>query len=66
MKKTTVSNLNVSQKILINTEELQSLLSCGRVSAVKIGDCAKARVGIGKRVLWNKDKVKKYVDKISI
>ena len=36
MKKTTVSNLNVSQKILINTEELQSLLSCGRVSAVKI------------------------------
>ena len=59
MKKTTVSNLNVSQKILINTEELQSLLSCGRVSAVKI-------VGIGKRVLWNKDKVKKYVDKISI
>lgn len=65
MNKTTVSNLSVSQKILINTTELQTLLSCGRASAVKIGECAKARVGVGRRVFWNKEKVEKYIDKIS-
>jgi hypothetical protein len=65
MNKTTISNLSVSQKILINTVELQSMLSCGRSSAVKIGNCARAKVEIGRRVFWNKEKIIKYVDKIS-
>lgn len=65
MNKTTVSDLSVSQKILITTTELQTLLSCGRVSAVKIGKYAKARVDVGRRVFWNKEKIIKYVDKIS-
>lgn len=52
--------------ILINTDELQAQLGCGRCSAVKLGMQAKARVEIGRRVLWNRQKVAEYAYKISI
>lgn len=52
-----------TEKILVTTEELKALLSCGRASALKIGEVAGARVDIGRRVLWNTDKVRKYFDK---
>ena len=66
MNKTTESKLDISQKILINTKELQTLLSCGRFSAIKIGEGAEARIDIGKRVLWNRKKVEKYLGDIAI
>lgn len=53
------------QKITVTTEELQSMLSCGRKSAVDIGELAEARVQIGKRVLWNVEKVRIYINLIS-
>lgn len=53
------------QKITVTTEELQFLLSCGRKSAVDIGTLAEARVQIGKRVFWNVEKVKAYINLIS-
>lgn len=53
------------QKITVTTEELQAMLSCGRKSAVDIGELAEARVQIGKRVFWNVEKVKAYIDLIS-
>jgi hypothetical protein len=53
------------QRITVTTEELQALLSCGRKSAVDIGELAEARVQIGKRVFWNVEKVKAYIDLIS-
>lgn len=52
-------------KIAVTTEELQALLSCGRSSAVQIGEAAEARIQIGKRVLWNVQKVRKYINFIS-
>jgi len=33
-------------------------------TAVKIGEAAGAKIQIGKRVLWNIGKVKKYLDAI--
>ena len=66
MNKTTESNLDISQKILINTKELQLLLSCGRFSAVKIGEDAEARIDVGKRVLWNRKKIEKYLGDIAV
>lgn len=66
MKKTTAFELDCRQKLLINTQELQALLSCGRLSAVKIGTSAGARVDIGKRVLWNRVKVERYLEAVSI
>ncbi len=66
MQRTTASKIALSQKFLINTKELQELLSCGRYSAVKIGTDAGARVEIGKRVLWNRAKIERYVLDIAI
>ena len=59
------SNVDTNDKIAITTEELQSMLSCGRSSAVQIGQMAEARIQIGKRVFWNVKKVREYIDLIS-
>mgnify|MGYP001029378115 FL=1 len=50
-----------TEKILVTTEELKALLSCGRMSAIKMGAVAGARVDVGRRVLWNTDKIRKYL-----
>lgn len=52
-------------KIAVTTDELQHLLSCGRDSATQIGESAEARIQIGRRVLWNVDKIKEYINLIS-
>ena len=59
------NNVDIQSKIAITTEELQSMLSCGRYSAVQIGEAAEARVQIGKRIFWNVEKIKSYVNSIS-
>lgn len=66
MNKTTEYDLDISKKLLITTKELQILLSCGRFSACKIGDSANARVTVGKRILWNREKIEKYIENISV
>lgn len=40
-------------------------MSCGRDTAVQIGESAEARVQIGRRVLWSVDKVKEHIRLIS-
>lgn len=66
MQKTAVStNVKLSEKMALTTEDLQALLSCGRVSAVEIGTKAGARIQLGKRVLWNADKVRNYLNCIA-
>jgi len=40
-------------------------LHCGRTNANKVGSLAKARVQIGRSVLWNVDKINKYLDEIA-
>ncbi len=65
MNRTAEFNLDIAQKILINTQELQSLLSCGYATAVKIGTDAQARVKVGKRVLWNRNKIEEYIGNIT-
>ena len=57
--------VNISGKQAVDTAELQSLLSCGRKTAVEIGDNAGAKIKIGRRVLWNVSKVQQYLDNIS-
>lgn len=58
--------VDIQSKIAITTEELQSMLSCGRYSAVQIGEAAEARIQIGKRIFWNVEKIKSYVNSISV
>ena len=49
----------------LDTKGLMETLSCGYNSAVALGAAAGARVKIGKRVLWNMKKVRKYLDEMS-
>lgn len=52
-------------KSSVDTKELQQMLSCGRATAVEIGNNANARIQFGRRVLWNVRKINAYLDSIS-
>lgn len=52
-------------KITVDTLELQKLLSCGHSAAVEIGTAAGARVKVGRRVLWNVQKIKDHINLVS-
>jgi len=52
-------------RLAVTTEDLQILLSCGRKSAVDIGEMAEAKIQIGRRVFWNVEKIKTYLKCIS-
>lgn len=60
------NNVDTQSKITINTDELQAMLSCGRYSAIQIGEAAGARIQIGKRIFWNVEKIKSYINSISV
>lgn len=51
--------------ILVNTQGLQDLCQCGRPTAIEIANNAGAVVRFGKRLLFNVDKIQKYIDSIS-
>ena len=56
---------NIDNPVMIDTAMLQSYLSCGRPTAVKIGETANAKIICGKRVFWNVEKIHKYLNDIS-
>ena len=56
---------NQASRLAVTTDELQSLLGCGRKSAVDIGEMAEARIQLGKRVRWNIEKVRMDLNLIS-
>lgn len=64
MNKTTKREMKPENKILVDTDELQQVLSSGRSTAVKIGTEAGARIKVGRRIFWNASKVKNYVNSV--
>ncbi len=48
-------------QLLVTTQELQKLLSCGRRNAEKVGRLAKAEVYIGNLRRWNMDKIREFL-----
>lgn len=58
------SNAAVENR-LMDTEELRAYTSLGRNSAMKLGDEIGARVQIGKRVLWDKQKIDQYLNELT-
>ena len=64
MRATQKSEMIMNQ-VAVTTERLQNILDCGRPTAVEIGTLAKARIEIGRRVLWNVSKIQKYLDDIA-
>lgn len=66
MRATNQNESIISQdRLAVTTERLQNILDCVRPTAVEIGTLAKARVEVGRRVLWNVSKVQKYLDTIA-
>ena len=57
--------LNLCEKLAYTTEELMSALSCGRGTAIEIGTQACGKISVGRRVLWNKNKIQEYLNTIS-
>lgn len=51
--------------LCVDTQGLQELTHSGRKTAVDIGIAAEAKIIIGRRVLWNTEKIKKYLNDIS-
>lgn len=46
---------------LLDTEQLQAMTNLGRNNAMKFGEEAKAKVKVGRRVLWSRTKIEKYI-----
>lgn len=65
MNRTNSNDKNTIMKSSVNTNELQQMLSCGRSTAVQIGNNACAKIQIGRRVLWNVSKINEYLNAIS-
>lgn len=61
----TTKHENNGKSLCVDTVGLQEMTHSGRKTAVEIGIAAEARIRIGRRVLWNVPKVKKYLDLIS-
>lgn len=59
------TSIPTSAKLCIDTAELQQLLCAGRKTAISIGTEAGARIKVGTRVMWNVDKIRRYLDSIS-
>lgn len=51
--------------LCVDTPGLQELTHSGRKTAVEIGLAAEAKIVVGRRVLWNVEKVRKYLEYIS-
>lgn len=65
MKKTMSRSTPIENRLTVTTDELAGILSCGRSTAVKVGEAAGAKIVIGRRILWNTEKVRVYLDKVS-
>lgn len=49
--------------LTVSTQGLMDMLSCGRPTAIRIGEAAGAKLIIGERkILWNVNAVRKYLD----
>lgn len=65
MKKTTTFSGNKDDKLTVTILGLQELTGLGRSSAEKIAREAKAEIRVGRRHLYNVEKVKNYLYSIS-
>ena len=60
-----VKGIAAEGRLAVDTKELQGMLGCGRATACEIGLQAGARMQLGKRVLWNVEKVRAYLNRIA-
>ena len=56
---------DIKDRKAVDTKELEKMIGAGYRTAVQIGTEAGARIKVGRRVLWNVNKIQKYLDMIS-
>lgn len=54
-----------TNKIAIDINELQTMLSIGKNTAIDLGEKAGAVIRIGRRKLYNVKKIENYIDSIT-
>lgn len=59
------SNLNAGECRLMDTDEMRAYVSLGRNNAMKLGEEIGAKVQIGRRVLWDRNKIDEYLNTIT-
>lgn len=64
MKKTLNRNelIQDRDRLTVNADTLAAMLDCGRVTAVKIGNEAGAKIKVGNRTLFRVPIIEKYLD----
>ena len=62
MFKTINRSSKETEYITVSTERLAELLDCGKATARSIGEKANAKIKIGRRTLWNVEKIKSYLN----
>ena len=62
MKKT--NRIETDNKVTVDIVGLQALLSCGIVTAKQIAEKAGATLCIGRRRLYNVEKIKEYINRM--
>lgn len=63
MKKRTSYDITINA-LCIDTKQLQQSLNSGYQTAIEIGNAANARIQVGKRVLWNKERIRRYLESV--
>ena len=63
MRKT--KNFETDFRLTVDINELAAMLSCGKATARKIGEVSRARVKVGRRVLYSVSKIENYIENIS-
>lgn len=51
-----------SALLTVSTKTLMRLPDCGKPAAIRIGSKAGAKVVVGRRILWNVQAVRRYLD----
>lgn len=65
MRATRKQKIPLSSMVAVSANTLAGILDCGRATAVKIGTDANARIQVGKRVLYNVEKIRRYLDSLA-
>lgn len=53
-----------NERLLVDLHGLMELCSCGRIAAEKIGDESGAVIRVGRRKLYNLEKVRAYINQV--
>lgn len=59
------ANTVIRESRLIDTDQLRVYTNLGRNTAMKLGEDAGAKIKIGKRVLWDKEKLSRYITELT-